>query len=534
MNFREHNPDQGTLFGLNISEKIPPKHMVRYVNDIIEQLDLSELYTRYSDEGTPAYHPKMMLKIIVYAYINGIYTCRKIAKAVRENINFIWLAGEQEPDFRTINTFAWTKCSDILIDVFYQVVLKASSLGYLDLDTCFVDGTTIHANAGKNSYIWKSNALRYQELVKTRVEGLFKKIEEYNQEEQQQYGTADLLELGEQLHAVESEKTATVASEQIRDRLVSAENKLKEAMSRLQKNHPSDTRAIKKIKSLLREISKSKSNDITKLEKYEQQLEIIGEGRSSTSKTDNDATFMRLKNGQLAPGYVASIGTSEQFVTGIHLFNIPKETVEFPNLMEQMHDELGQYPTDVVGDAAYGTALNLNYAAEKEITSYLKTQDYKRDYRDSLLTGFSYDEEHDEWVCQFNRRLVKIKEEETEKNGPKRIVKTYICNDCRECPHNKKCIPYKDKTHKLLTYDPHIAPLKRQTVNNLLSEKGDKLRKQRGIEPEAVFAFMKWNRKFERFTVRSLRKCKEQLSLLFLGHNIGKMFLHLQNTEGKA
>lgn len=524
MNYREYNQAQTDIFGLDINAKIPEHHLVRFVNDLIEKMDLSKLYAQYSYEGSPAYNPKMMLKIIVYAYINGIYTCRKIAKAVRENINFMWLAGNNEPDFRTLNTFAWTRCKDILVDVFKTIVLEAAERGYLELNSCFIDGTTFRANANQNSYIWKKSTLRYQQQVKDRVDILFGKINKFNEEEQLLYGDQDLRELGTQLETVGALNVKEASTEEIAKTLDQTSTELKTVVEQLRKVRPANDSTVKKITSLITEIKRACQQDVKKLQKYEQQLKIIGETRNSASKTDNDATFIHLKDGTLAPGYVVSIATSNQFVTAVHMYNVPHEALEYTNLMDVYYENLGTYPQKVVGDAAYGIPVNLDYTHNKNITSYLKLQDYKRDYWDSLLPGFVYEESKEQWICTNGKILSLYREEEFSAYGPPRILKHYICKDCKDCPFARKCIPYKNKSVKRITYDPYGSSLKKETANNILSEEGQKLRKRRCIEPESVFSFIKWNNKFNRFTVRSLSKCREQLILMLIGHNIKKIY----------
>lgn len=521
MKYRPYEKDQALLFGIDVEERIPPMHLVRFVSDTIDKLDLRQLHLSYSEEGCPAYNPKMMLKIVVYAYMNGIYTCRKIAKAVRENINFIWLAGDTAPNFRTINTFCWVRCREQLADIFTQVVIKAHELGYLEFDNCFVDGTTFRGSAGKNSYVWKKNVLRYQQQVKVRVDDLFNQMEAINAEEQDIYGSHDLNELGD--HSTEASNGKDSA--RISARLDQEEDRLNKAVNLIKQVRPSDKASQRQLLSAIKKLQKARQTELPKLQRYEEQLEVIGNDRSSCSKTDPDATFIKMKDGSLAPGYISSISTTEQFVTGVHVYNLNRETREFPVLMEQLRDQYGSYPKVVVGDAAYGTGSNLHFVAEKEITSYLKPQDYKIQYRDSALIDLSYDEANDVWICPMQKTFLFIKEDLVKENGPERKVRKYTCSECSGCPLAKKCIRTKDKTKRTVYYDPYLTPLRQKTVANLSSTVGVELTKKRGIEPEAVFSFVKWNRKFSRLTVRSLAKCRAQLMMVFLGHNIGKMYL---------
>ena len=522
MRFRGYEKDQSVLFGVTPDSMIPEKHLVRFISQTIDELDHTRLYNAYSDEGCPAYDPVMMLKIVVYSYMNGIYTCRKIAKAVRENINLIWLANFNTPDFRTINTFCWTRCKDLLVDYFCQVVIKAEELGYLDYDNCFVDGSTFRANAGKTSYIWKKNSLRYQQQVKVRVGKVFERIHQQVIEEQLLYGESDLKEMGTDLNS----DIDLDSSESIIQKLKSEEKRLTILVDKLKKAKPLDKGIQKKLQGLIKDLKKAKKEEVPKLQKYEEQLEIIGQDRKSASKTDHDATFIRMKNGELAPGYTVSISTSEQFVTGVHVYNNNRESNEFTNLVDDLNVNYGRLPVNFIADAVYGTASNLDYLKQKGMNSYLKSLDYKIDYRETTLTDLIYDEANDEWICKKGKRFVFRKSKIVETNGPKREVRSYICKDCGECPEAKKCIRRRDKTVRYITYDPHITPIRKENYENLRSDAGKQYSKKRCIEPEAVFGFVKWNKQFNRFTVRTLQKCKTQLLMVLLGHNIGKMYLH--------
>ena len=100
--FKELTSNQNVLFPVSLSEKIAPNHPVRVVNSVVDALDISCLLWAYKGGGTSSYHPRMMLKVLFYAYLNNIYSCRKIEKALQENIHFMWLSGNSTPDFRTI------------------------------------------------------------------------------------------------------------------------------------------------------------------------------------------------------------------------------------------------------------------------------------------------------------------------------------------------------------------------------------------------------------------------------------------------
>ena len=103
--FKRYEMGQPQLLPPSVEELIPEKHLVRVIDQVIEDMDISVIVKEYKGGGTSSYHPKMLLKVIVYAYAEQIYSGRQIAKAVRENIPFMWISGGNRPDFRTINRF---------------------------------------------------------------------------------------------------------------------------------------------------------------------------------------------------------------------------------------------------------------------------------------------------------------------------------------------------------------------------------------------------------------------------------------------
>lgn len=177
-------------------------HLVRVVNSVLEEIDLSKLCDRYSEIGCPAYHPQMMLKILIYAYSQKIFTSRKIAAALRENICFRWLAGCQEPDHRTINHFRLTM-KDEIVDIFYSVARLLIARGHVGMKNYFVDGTKIESAAGKYTWAWKRSTMKYDAKLDAKIRGLMEEIDRLNDEEDAEYCDADFdsVEIGRRLTA---------------------------------------------------------------------------------------------------------------------------------------------------------------------------------------------------------------------------------------------------------------------------------------------------------------------------------------------
>lgn len=180
-NVRAYNQDQMQLFPPSIRSLIESDDLCLVVNDIVKTLDLSCLYEKISSEGNPAYHPAMMLKIYFYAYAKGIFSSRRIAQALKENIAFIFLAAWQRPNFRTISDFRKNNLRELGL-LFSQIVELCRQLGMVKLGHIAIDGTKIKANA--------SEASTYdRERIEKEIKRCLEKAEAFDQQEDALYGT---------------------------------------------------------------------------------------------------------------------------------------------------------------------------------------------------------------------------------------------------------------------------------------------------------------------------------------------------------
>lgn len=182
--------------------------MVRVVNEVVECMDISGLINQYAGGGTTAYHPRILLKVLLYAYCTKIYMGRKIARAVRQDIHFMWLAGMNHPDFRTINNFRSSKAKETIERLFGQMLLFLMEQGYIKMENYFCDGSSFTANANRYKMVWKKNAERFKTHTENKCRELFKQIDQPNAQEDTQYAGKDLEETGTQA-AVISEETIT-------------------------------------------------------------------------------------------------------------------------------------------------------------------------------------------------------------------------------------------------------------------------------------------------------------------------------------
>ncbi|QTD40974.1 transposase [Sporosarcina sp. Te-1] len=186
--FKPYNNRQGFAI-FDVQELIPENHIARVVDEMVEAIPDERLYTYYTGGGRSSYHPKMMLKVILYAYSQKIYSCRGIEKMITENLPAMWLAAMERPDFRTLNDFRGIRMKAMMDELFETMILKLIEEGYITMENYFLDGTKIEANANKYSFVWKKSTLRFEEKLKEKIRTTLANIQEIAQAEGLELGS---------------------------------------------------------------------------------------------------------------------------------------------------------------------------------------------------------------------------------------------------------------------------------------------------------------------------------------------------------
>ena len=171
LHFRSYTTNQTVLFPQRIDENIAENDPVRIVSSIVDHLDMSSVNKLYNGMGRCPYHPRMMLKVIIYAYMNNIYSCRRIEQLLLRDIHFIWLAGYEKPDFITINRFR-NRLKDEINNIFTQLVLVLAEKGFVSLDVEYVDGTKIESKSNKYTFVWRKTIERNRARLIDKVKAL--------------------------------------------------------------------------------------------------------------------------------------------------------------------------------------------------------------------------------------------------------------------------------------------------------------------------------------------------------------------------
>ncbi|HYV94343.1 MAG TPA: IS1182 family transposase [Chitinophagales bacterium] len=510
--FKTYSPDQPQLLPQSLEDLIAPDHLVRVVRRVIDQMDTTAMVNQYPGGGSSAYNPVMMIKVILYAYAIGICTGRKIARALRQDVTFLWLAAYNQPDFRTINEFRSGKLKQTIDELFKSMLMFLVEHGYVKFENYFVDGSPFAADANRHKMVWKKNAERYKEMAEKKCEEVLRQIEALNEVENREYGDCDLEETGDGKVKITQEKIS---------------EKISQLNTIIEK-----TTEQKKKKRRAATLKKQLEEHTEKINTYNGQLAHAGE-RSGYSKTDPDAVAMRMKNDETLPAYNAMIGTEDQFVVNFSIHQTGSDMACFKPHVEQLEKHTDKKPEVMGGDAGFGSEQNYELLEQKEIGNYLKYNTFHYEQTRQHSTDlfhkdhFTYDSATDTFTCpNYKQLMLQSTTQKTNKTtGYVSTVKIYESESCEGCPFAAECKKSEDKNRKVAVNE-RWEKYKKQARGNLMSEKGIALRKQRGCDVESVFGDLKHNQHFRRFHLRGKQKVKAEFGIVVLSHNLRKIHFH--------
>lgn len=376
-NIRPYDQRQNLMFPPNVQDLIKDDDLCRVIDDVVELLDLSCLYRNISKEGNKAYHPKMMLKILFYAYTNHIFSSRKIAQALGENIAFIFLAAWQRPDFRTINAFRKNNAAAIN-DLFIQLVRLCQELKMVKLGHVSIDGSKFKANAAdRQSYD--------QKRIDKQIKRILEQAEQIDRDEDEQYGC---------------QNSGTELPEDVADR-----------KKRIEK--------LKQIQQKLTQQDKDKIN--------------ATDPDAAFMKTT--AGIKTSYNAQTC------VDEHSQVIIAAHVTNQPNDRDQLTPMLDQAQGNTGGKIGIVTADAGYGNASNLEKLESYDIDAYIPDDTYQSRSNGKQATDFDkehfiYHPDEDVFVCPAGKTLFFWYVKHSKHDGDYRV---YRCDECQQCPHFGRC-----------------------------------------------------------------------------------------------
>lgn len=507
--FKPYLQKQPYLLPPSLDELVPTDHPARIIDGIVGAMDLAELYQTYKGGGASSYDPGMLLKVLILAYTQKIYSSRRIARQVRENVAYMWIAGGNTPDFRTLAGFRSGRLKEVIDSVFGATVGVLVEAGYIKLKNYFLDGTKIEADANKYSFVWKKSTETFKARLEAQIRETLAEIDRANAEEDAELGDRELPEFS---------GSGSIPAE-----------KLREVVERLNREVAGNLAQDKGRQAAL---AKLEGEQLPRLERYERQLEIAGD-RGSYSKTDPDATFMGMKedamrNHQLKPAYNVQMGTEGQFIVGFSVHQSSTDSGLLIPHLEQVERTIGTLPEVVVADAGYGSEENYGWLEGRAIPAYVKYNTFHKEkgraFRDDPFRkeNFIRDEGRDLYTCPCGDELVFDHESHPQtRNGHRSTIRIYRANHCPSCPFRRYCL--KGEGCRSIQVNTRLEGYRRQARERLDSPEGVALRKLRSVEVESGWGQVKHDRSFRRFLTRGLAKVRTEWGLIALAHNMIKL-----------
>lgn len=508
LHFKSYIPNQMVLFPQRIDQDIAEDDPVRVVDAVVESLNLDNFKKLYRERGRSPYNPKMLLKVVIYAYMNNIFSCRKIEKRLLRDTHFIWLAGYNKPDFITINRFR-NRVKNEINNIFTQLVLILAQRGFVSLDVEYIDGTKIESKANKYTFVWRKTVEKNRAKLMEKIAVLLSQIDDAIAQD----------------NAAENEKVEFTPGQ-----LTGIIDELKQSLE--QSPAPKDKEQKKQHRERKKQIKELEAQR-DKLSEYDGRLEQIG-NRNSMSKTDPDATFMRMKedamnNGQTKPGYNLQISAENQFITDFMLFPNPTDTLTLIPFFNSFLNRYHRLPSTAVADSGYGSEENYRFMDEAGMDAYVKYNRFHIEQRPRYTPNpfhhdnFHYNADEDYYVCPMGQHMTRIGTTHSKTASGYRSEKArYQAQNCQGCP--LRCMCYKAQgDRRIIEVNHRLNQYKCKARELLTSEEGIRHRGRRCIEPEAVFGQMKFNMAYRRFRHFGEDKVTMDFAFFAIAFNIKKM-----------
>jgi transposase len=463
-----------------LQDFVDENHPAHLINDLVDQLDLRALEARYGNLGQPAYHPRLMLKVILYGFTVGVFSSRKLQRACQENLAFKYLAGMETPVFRTFIEFR-QRHRDDMKEVFVQTVKLACALGLARLGAVALDGCKVEANTSKHKAMSYGHMLKEEKRLKAEIEKLLQAAEVTDEHEDQAYGPqADGYHVGEELSRREQ-------------RLKKIEQAKAALEAREKREHPGEPIDPKK----------------------------------QVSFADHDARcFTKPGDGtRYVYNAQAAVDMDSQIIVANHVEDSVNDAHAAEPILEHMEQELDQLPGVLVTDAGYGNKDTLDSCRKRGVTPVCATaREGKDDQETGKLDRFSYDRDQDRFVCPHGHAFVF-----THEHHPSgiRTYKTAEPVPCT-CGHRETA----DGREVISVGQGHLA---KRALQRILDEPGHReLYRRRKCTVEPAFGQIKAAMGFRRFWYRGKQNVGGEWNLLCAAFNVKKIAALLPTQRHSA
>ena len=471
MAFKNYQQKQSFLLPPNFADFLGESHEAVMLSELLNELDTTGLERSYNNQngGSSAYHPAMLLSILIYGYMNGIFSSRQLAKQLRQDLAFMYLAGNTTPDFRTLARFRKEKGAH-LENIFTAVVQKAKDLGLVSFGTCCLDGTKIYASAnmGKN---------QTQKKLTEKIRTLIEEAEKIDRMEDAEFGDEE-----------DGENT-----------------ELKTKAGRDKKR---------------KELAAQKKKQEDELDKLNALNPVNEDAR--VNLTDPDSKLMQMKRKDFANGYNVQSITENGIILSNSLFNGSSDTnTLIPSL--QKLQSIFVLPKKLLADKGYSSEDNYSFCEQNAIDAYIPVYSQQVD-----ISDYAYDEVKDEYT-DAKGRVYRFKQHEERRDGTDkrgRPCKTAISPSQQHNLYKSakyECLDEKTQKKKCLSISPGWQSHIKKQKEKLIALKGKLVYRQRMHDVEGVFANIKKNLRFDSFNLRGFAGVNAEWTLISLAHNLKKI-----------
>lgn len=481
--------------------------------EVMEHIDLRKyLAVKESRTGRKRYDSEVLLKVILFAFMeNGYVSVRQIEKLCKTDIRFMYLLQENRPpSHMTIDNFMKQCLLENIEDIFNEINSYIFDMENVDTEHIYIDGTKITANANRYSWVWKKSSIKSRSRTFKKISVLLEEINKTISYCKVKFGIREEYAI-EYLEEIISDYCKVTG--------------FNPSAAVYGKGHRKSTE--QRYYDRLCEYTEA-------LKKYAKHIRICGEGRNSYSKTDNSATFMRVKrdymgNDQLLPAYNLQLGICDEYIAVYDVKQYASDMDCFVPLMDKYNNTYGKYPMYPVADAGYGSFNNYLYCEEHNMKKYMKFTMFKKEnedteYRENPYRAVNFKiNENGKPVCPNEKEFNYLYSKPIKGNKYGRTQEYYQCEDCTECSQKEKCC--KCEGNRIIRLNEELTGFHQEVLNNLNSTKGALLRMNRSIQAEGAFCSIKWNRSYTRARRRGLKGLIFEISMISCAFNLHKYHL---------
>ena len=480
--------------------------------EVMDHIDLSGYFVEKDYKtGRPECDKQKLLKVILFAFMeNGISSLRDIEKLCRTDIRYMYLLDDMKaPSFATFGNLIRNELTSSIEQIFIDINSYIFHKDHVDLEHTYIDGTKIEANANRYTWVWKKSCVKNRDKV---FEKLSLLIDSMNEEV-----------LG--LLGVKLEKRNEYAIGYVEEMLLAYASATGLDISAF-------VSGIGHRKSIHQKHYQKMQGYLERLKSYASHIETCGEDRNSYSKTDKDATFMRIKsdhmgNDQLLPAYNLQVATCDEYIAVLDVKHFASDMECFVPLMEKFKEIYGHYPKYPVADAGYGSYNNYLFCEEHGMEKFMKFTMFEKETKDAKYhnnpyraVNFKKDEEG-HLICPNNKKFHFKYNQRVHGNKYGRTEEIHECEDCSGCPYRSECC--KSRTgNRRVNLNKELTAIHQEVITNLSSIHGALLCMNRSIQSEGTFGIIKWDRSYKRLFRRGEKSVILELTLISCGFNLYK------------